>query len=316
MTVALCAPASAQERGNAPLETVLSWKLPEGWEPDLENEQKQTSQLKVPGGLRVVINTSKAGEGESAQGLIKRWLGQIEPVGEQSAAEVAIQGLMFQHHLAVRTLDVSGTHVAKPRSGSGDLVRAPKSRLLAAVVEGWRHRYSVELVGDEAKVAAQVKAFTRFLSSLSAGSRLDLRIHAPATWDGAPGSNSLRCAEMGLPGEVSLTVYHFGLGVAGVEQIFDRWLAQLTGPTGAPVRSKRGSFKTEALEVFTLDASGTYASDVPDQPKVVKPGQRLLGAVVVGLLNGPYFFKLVGPEAAEQFEAYQTLLRKGLEILE
>lgn len=315
----LGASASAQDphQPTTP-ERALRWQLPAGWEAQPAGSAMRALQVKVPGGLELVVYHFGVGKGGSPAENFERWLGQIKPEGEQSAAEAATRGLRLQHRLVIQTLDVSGTYVAETRPGSGDFVRAPKSRLLAAVVEGGDGPYFVKLVGPEAAVAAQAKAYEAFLRSLSAGPRLGLGLRAPATWSAAPPSNRMRCAELSLPGEVSLVVYHFGEGGGGgVEANFARWLGQLKGADGGPVEGKRASFKVEGFEVFTLDASGTFASGMPGQAKVNKAGQRLLGAVVVGA-GGPYFFKLVGPEdkVEEHFAAYDALLHKGLEVLE
>lgn len=296
----------------------LKWSLPEGWVQKAPSSKMRALEVEVPGDLKLVVYHFGKGRGGTAQANLDRWLGQIKPADGREAKEVARRSLRLQHRLVIQTLDVSGTYVAETAPGSGKFLNEPGRRLLAAVVSGGDGPYFVKLIGPAAAVEAQAKRYYQFLASLHMGSRLGLVITPAEGWSASPPSNRMRCAELQLPGDLKLVVYFFGRGSGGgVEANFERWLGQLNGPQGGPVKGKRGKLEAQGLVIHTLDASGTYLAGMPGQDKVAKEGYRLLGAVVVGG-GGPYFLKLVGPAAAiqKQEKAYQTFLRQGLTTIE
>jgi len=311
------APCAAQDapssRPASPTRS-LKWSMPEGWIAKPPSSRMRALEVEVPGGLKLVIYHFGKGRGGTPQANLDRWLGQIKPAGGQKAGEVARRSLRLQHRLVIQTLDVSGTYVAETAPGSGKFVNEPGQRLLAAVVSGGDGPYFVKLTGAAKAVEAETKRYYEFLASLNMGSRLGLVITPGEGWTAAPPTNRMRCAQVELPGQLSLVVYFFGKGSGGgVEANFDRWLGQLNGPEGGPVEGKRGKVEANGLVIHTLDATGTYLAGMPGQDKVAKKNHRLLGAVVVGA-GGPYFLKLVGPAAAiaKQEKAYQTFLRQGL----
>lgn len=313
------AQASRPQEPKKPASTrALKWALPQGWVAKPVTSRMRAFQAEVPGGLQLVVYHFGKGKGGSVQANLERWLGQIKPSGGKSASEVAQRSLRVQHRVVIQTLDVSGTYVAETAPGSGKFVNKPGHRLLAAVVTGGDGPYFVKLIGEAKAIEAQARGYYQFLASLHMGSRLGLVISPPKTWSALPPTNRMRCAQLELPGKLSLVVYFFGRGSGGgVEANFERWLGQLTGPEGGAAQSKRGKLEANGLVIHTLDATGTYLSGMPGQAKTAKPGHRLLGAVVVGA-GGPYFLKLVGPQEAiaKQEKAYQALLRQGLTSLE
>jgi hypothetical protein len=315
-------PSAAQDSrpssGPARSTLALKWALPEGWVAKSPSSKMRALEIEVPGGLRLVVYHFGKGRGGTPKANLERWLGQIKPADGRPASEVAKRSLRLQHRLVIQTLDVSGSYVAETAPGSGEFVNEPKQRLLAAVVSGGDGPYFVKLVGPAAAIEAQAKRYYQFLASLHMGNRLGLVITPSEGWTANPPTNRMRCAQVELPGKLSLVVYFFGRGSGGgVEANFERWLGQLRGPEGQAVKGKRGKVEANGLVIHTLDATGTYLSGMPGQAKVSKENHRLLGAVVVGA-GGPYFLKLVGPAAAvaKQEKAYQTFLRQGLTSLE
>jgi hypothetical protein len=94
-----------------------------------------------------------------------------------------------------------------------------------------------------------------------------------------------------------LTVFYFGLGQGGsVEANIDRWIGQLSQPDGSSTKDKAKTSKKEVagLPVTLVDASGTYSAGMMS-PGPPRPGYRMVAAVVESS-EGPWFFKLVGPE--------------------
>ncbi|HVU04596.1 MAG TPA: hypothetical protein VHE30_22715 [Polyangiaceae bacterium] len=115
----------------------------------------------------------------------------------------------------------------------------------------------------------------------------------PPGWTrGEPGP--MRVATYRVPGpkeqDAEMSVSHFpGGSGGGIEANFDRWIGQFEGRHAEPVKSQRtqGIMPANVLEI----AHGTFRP-MQGEPK---PGQALVGAIVEAP-DGPWFFKLTGPE--------------------
>lgn len=122
--------------------------------------------------------------------------------------------------------------------------------------------------------------------------------------------------------EANVEVFFFGTGAEGSpDKQFSAWFDQFDGNVGPT--AKRDKFSAGALEVETVEVSGTYK--IPLGPVVgkgakkkapmqmVKENFRLLGAVVKTPDRGNWFFKLAGPndtvEAARG--AWRTMLESA-----
>lgn len=133
----------------------------------------------------------------------------------------------------------------------------------------------------------------------------------PEGWRAEPPTNPMRMAQASVPGPggpAEMTVFHFGPGAGGgVQANLDRWVGQM-GPGAEP---EVGELTSGPFQVTWVGASGTYDPGsmgmAPSQPR---PDWRLLGAVVEGE-GGPWFFKLIGPEATVEAarDEFFTLLR-------
>lgn len=135
-----------------------------------------------------------------------------------------------------------------------------------------------------------------------------LRFSHPSEWVRVPAPSDMRAAQFRVPragadtedGEAVLFFFGKGQG-GGAQENLERWRAQLTQPDGKP--SKDGGVVTikmvKGLKVTTLDLAGTY-KPMPAVGRggeaTPKPGYRLLAAIVEGE-GGPWFFRVVGPEA-------------------
>ena len=102
----------------------------------------------------------------------------------------------------------------------------------------------------------------------------------------------------GADGE--LVVFYFGPGQGGsVDANIDRWVGQFGQPDGSSSKDKAKTTRSEAsgMAVTLVDLTGTYQAPImPGAPEHHNgPGYRLLAAVVE-TPQGPWFFKLVGPE--------------------
>ena len=96
-------------------------------------------------------------------------------------------------------------------------------------------------------------------------------------------------------------LFFFGEGKGGgVQENLERWYGQMTQPDGKA--SKDAGVVTiksvKALKVTALDLPGTYKGMATPggPPASAKDGYRLLAAIVEGP-GGPWFFRVIGPEA-------------------
>ena len=92
-------------------------------------------------------------------------------------------------------------------------------------------------------------------------------------------------------------VYFFGAGMGGsVQANLDRWKGQVLGANGKPADAQIGKRTIHGLTVTVIDTSGEYTGmgGPMAKEKSVKPGYRLLGAIVEGP-GGNLFIKFTGP---------------------
>ncbi len=134
-----------------------------------------------------------------------------------------------------------------------------------------------------------------------------ISVRIPEGWTVEPPSSRMRKAQYVLPGQgadteaASLVVFYFGPGQGGsVEANLKRWYRQFKQPDGrSSSEAARVSRKTvSGMPVTIADVSGTYAPAAmgPMMPAgEPKPNHRMLAAIVESP-QGPYFFKLTGPE--------------------
>ena len=153
-----------------------------------------------------------------------------------------------------------------------------------------------------------------------------LTISIPAGWVEQAPSSSMRKAQFLLPrasgddADGELVVFYFGPGQGGsVEANIDRWVGQFGQPDGSSSKEKAKTTKSEAsgMAVTFVDLAGTYQAPImPGAPEHHNsPGYRLLAAVVE-TPEGPWFFKLVGPEKtigkwSESFNLFIKSIRRG-----
>jgi hypothetical protein len=104
----------------------------------------------------------------------------------------------------------------------------------------------------------------------------------------------------GDPADGELVVFYFGPGQGGsAEANIDRWIGQITQPDGSSSKEKAKTSKrtVAGLSITVVDITGTYqALMMPGAPSGgPNNGYRMIAAVVE-TPQGPWFFKLVGPE--------------------
>ena len=131
-------------------------------------------------------------------------------------------------------------------------------------------------------------------------------LEVPSGWVEQTPRSRMRRAQFALPRaggdseDGELTVFYFGMGQGGsTDANISRWIGQVGQPDGSSSRDKAKIRQSQVsgFRMTEVDVSGTLkASNMPGAPpRPARPGYRLLGAVLEGP-QGPWFFKLVGPE--------------------
>ena len=130
-----------------------------------------------------------------------------------------------------------------------------------------------------------------------------IKAKVPAEWTEQTPSSSMRKAQYVLPkvagdGEDGeLAVFYFGQGQGGsVEANIERWIGQISQPDGSSSKDKAKTNKKEigGMPVTLVDVSGTYSAGMMSSAPP-RQGYRMLAAVAE-TAEGPWFFKLTGPE--------------------
>lgn len=133
-----------------------------------------------------------------------------------------------------------------------------------------------------------------------------LRFAHPSEWVRVPAPSDMRAAQFRVPKagsdteDAEVVLFFFGAGKGGsTEDNLNRWYGQMTQPDGKP--SKDAGIVTiktvKGLKITMLDVPGTYKG-MPAQGATAtsKSGYRLLAAAIEGE-GGPWFFRVVGPDA-------------------
>ena len=131
-------------------------------------------------------------------------------------------------------------------------------------------------------------------------------LEVPSGWVEQTPRSPMRRAQFALPRasgdseDGELTVFYFGMGQGGsTDANISRWIGQVGQPDGSSSRDKAKIRQSQVsgFRMTEVDVSGTLkASNMPGAPqRPARAGYRLLGAVLEGP-QGPWFFKLVGPE--------------------
>jgi hypothetical protein len=141
-------------------------------------------------------------------------------------------------------------------------------------------------------------------------------VQVPEGWQFVKPRALLRRAQFTVPGpagDAESIVFFMGKAGAGREQAnIDRWIAQFTHEDGSrvvdvtPVKKKVSGFDVTQLEV-----AGEYNGGMTPggQPGEGTSGQRLIAAIVT-TPKGPYYIKLLGPDAtvAENRKAFEGMI--------
>lgn len=130
-----------------------------------------------------------------------------------------------------------------------------------------------------------------------------VKAKVPAEWTEQTPSSSMRKAQYALPkvagdGEDGeLAVFYFGPGQGGsVEANIERWIGQISQSDGSSSKDKSKTSKKDigGMPVTLVDVSGTYSAGMMSNAPP-RQGYRMLAAVAE-TSEGPWFFKLTGPE--------------------
>ena len=130
-----------------------------------------------------------------------------------------------------------------------------------------------------------------------------IKARVPSEWTVQTPTSSMRKGQYALPRvagdseDGELSVFYFGPGQGGsVEANIERWIGQISQPDGSSSKSKAKTNKKEigGMPVTFVDVSGTYSAGMMSSAPP-RQGYRMLAAVAE-TTEGPWFFKLTGPE--------------------
>lgn len=155
---------------------------------------------------------------------------------------------------------------------------------------------------------------TLLLAVLPAGpaaAQLALRFDTPAGWVAVEPFEPERVAEFVVPRaaedaeDAECVVYHFGGdeddqgGAVTIEAQLERWTNEMLQPDGRPSAdvATTSRFEVDGRQVTMLDVPGIFAAEVlPGAGMRYYKREFRLKAAVVESPDGPFFFKLTGPD--------------------
>lgn len=157
---------------------------------------------------------------------------------------------------------------------------------------------------------------TLLLAVLPAGAQPALRFDTPAGWVAVEPFEPERVAEFVVPRaaedaeDAECVVYHFGGishfdyqddqdGAIAVEAQLERWTNEMLQPDGRPSAdvATTSRFEVDGRQVTMLDVPGIFAAEVlPGSGMRHYKREFRLKAAVVESPDGPFFFKLTGPD--------------------
>jgi hypothetical protein len=131
-------------------------------------------------------------------------------------------------------------------------------------------------------------------------------LQADAGWRSTAPTSRMRQAQFALPRvkndpeDAELVVFYFGADQGGsVESNLRRWYGQFSQPdsSASEEKAKVAREVVDEMNLAIVDLSGTYVAPIMpgNAEQYNKPNFRMLAAVLE-TSQGPYFFKLVGPE--------------------
>ena len=133
----------------------------------------------------------------------------------------------------------------------------------------------------------------------------ELSFTAPPEWISETPSSRMRRAQYRLsrvPGDLEdaeMVVFFFPGQGGSVQANVDRWIGQFRRSDGSPATDIAGVShrETHGIPLTLVDVSGTYRESTGPMmaPAEPKPDFRMLAAIAE-TPNGPWFFKLTGPE--------------------
>ncbi|RMF07551.1 MAG: hypothetical protein D6762_07315 [Candidatus Neomarinimicrobiota bacterium] len=148
----------------------------------------------------------------------------------------------------------------------------------------------------------------------------NLQADIPATWQQQAPASSMRLTQFRLPAlngdreDAQLAVFNQIGGT--VEQNLNRWYGQFTQPDGSSSasRARRETFQANSMPVTFVTLKGTYSAGPMAMGGAPgdKPHFGLLAAIV-STPEGPYYFKLTGPE--KTVDGYEQDFRNFLKSM-
>jgi hypothetical protein len=163
---------------------------------------------------------------------------------------------------------------------------------------------------------------TATMSDEGAIELVGLRFTPQPGWIVEPPESNMRAAQMRLPAhedgfeDAEMVAFYFGeVGAGMVQANLQRWESQFTQPDGSDTRgvAEVSERTVNGLDLIELDVTGTYHGAAMTGAPGGEQGQagyRMI-AVIVPSSEGPYYFKMVGPEAVVDHweESYESFIQ-------
>jgi hypothetical protein len=165
-------PTAAKDDQGRYVVGALKLKVPDTWTSQSVTSSMRKAQFELPAAKGddkapelVVYQFGNRGAG-SVEANIDRWVGQFQQADGSASKDKAKTATTEVAGMKVTTVDVSGHYVAAMQPGAAEKHDSPGYRMLAAIVEADDGAYYFKLVGPEASVAAEAKAFTAAIESI------------------------------------------------------------------------------------------------------------------------------------------------------
>lgn len=147
---------------------------------------------------------------------------------------------------------------------------------------------------------------------------VELSYEAPKSWLQEESISTMRKAQFKIPGKDDyssgeMAVFHFPQMNVDPQSNLDRWIRQFKVDEGKDINDliERQDFDIKDMKVNYIKLDGTYkkaANPFLPNAEIVEYEDYTLLAAIVNTVNGPWFFKAVGPsvtmeKAKPEFEA-------------
>ena len=121
---------------------------------------------------------------------------------------------------------------------------------------------------------------------------MGLSFPIPEGWSQVPPANSMRLAQLEVPGEGGPCVAALSSAGGGIDMNIERWVGQFQNAEGGAVEAVRDSKTINGVPVHLVEMSGTYLGMGRGAPMT----NQMMRAAIFETPAGMLFIKMTGPE--------------------